>query len=103
MFGTEAELLKVLAEAEEALAKGEDGALEKFESSFVFEAEASTPGGLPLRRSPRKLKRPANPVARALLRVARLDGTASDARSTRRRGRSSCCSRARRGLSLIHI
>ena len=45
------------------------GALEKFESSFVFEAEASTPGGLPLRRSPRKLKRPANPVARALLRV----------------------------------
>ena len=35
----------------------------------MFEAEASTPGGLPLRRSPRKLKRPANPVARALLRV----------------------------------
>ena len=30
---------------------------------------AGSPGGLPLRRSPRKLKRPANPVARALLRV----------------------------------
>ena len=31
MFVKEAELLKELAEAEEALAKGEDGALERFE------------------------------------------------------------------------
>lgn len=45
------------------------GALEKFETSFVFEAEATTPAAGPLRRSPRKLKRPANPVARALLKV----------------------------------
>ena len=75
------------------------GALEKFESSFVFEAEASTPGGLPLRRNPRKLKRPANPVARALLRVDDDDDDRSFApieTRARRLRRSASPPRARR-------
>ena len=61
------------------------GALEKFESSFVFEAEASTPGGLPLRRSPRKLKRPANPVARARCCASTTTTTTAASRPSRTR------------------
>ena len=39
----------VFLDDDELVSINSGGALEKFESSFVFEAEASTPGGLPRR------------------------------------------------------